>query len=316
MLARRRSPAPTLDPGEEGTTAMTDSAPVDDARPGTDASSDAPLGPGDGAASRGWPRRPRLLLGVVATAIVSVAAVAVLRQPPADPDGLVILYGDSLSLEASGAFVDALGRTSDAEVLLRLAPATSVCDARPGMDEDVPAAPDVVVIQYVGNNSSPCTSGPDGAPLTGRALADRTEADVRGAVEMWAAAGARVVLVGGPAAPGLPGEADAAITEAYNRVVNEWAGRDLGRVRYADAAATVSGADHAYAARLPCRADEGEDEGCDDGEVTVRSPDRIHFCPTDARDERTVACPVASPGAVRFGEEMARVARLALDPGY
>ena len=316
MLATRRPPAPTLDPGEEGMTAMTDSASVDDGGPDTDAAGDAPPGPGDRAASRGRRPRPRLVLGIVAAAILSVVAVAVLRQPPADPDGLVILYGDSLSVEASGAFVDALERSSDADVLLRSVPGTSACDALPGMDEDVSAAPDVVVIQYVGNNGSPCMSGPDGVPLTGRALADRTEADVRAAVDMWAAAGARVVLVGGPATPGLPGGSDAAIAEAYNRIVNEWAGRDLGRVRYADAAATVSGADHAYAARLPCRADEGEDEGCDDGEVAVRSPDRIHFCPTDARDERTVACPVASPGAVRFGEEMARVARLALDPGY
>jgi hypothetical protein len=46
----------------------------------------------------------------------------------------------------------------------------------------------------------------------------------------------------------------------------------------------------------------------------VRSPDRVHFCPTDARDQ--IACPVPAPGAVRFGEEMARVARLALDPDY
>jgi hypothetical protein len=293
---------------------MTDSASVDDGGPG-DASGDAPPSPRDPGASRGRRRRAGLILGVAA-AFVCVAAVAVFRQSPADPDGLVILYGDSLSLEASSAFVDTLERTSDADVLLRLAPGTSACDARPGMDEDVPAAPDVVVIQYVGNNSSQCTSGPDGVPLTGRALADRTEADVRAAVDMWAAAGARVVLVGGPPAPGLPGEADAAIADAYNRIVNEWAGRDLGRVRYADAAATVSGPHHAYAARLPCRADEGEGEGCEDGEVTVRSPDRIHFCPTDARDDRTIACPVASPGAVRFGEEMARVARLALDPEY
>jgi hypothetical protein len=295
---------------------MTDSAPAGDRGPDSDASADASRGRGEGAVSRRRRPRPLLLLGGVAAAIVGVAAVAVLRQPPADPDGLVILYGDSLSLEASGAFVDEIERTSDAEVLLRVVPATSVCDARPSMEQDVPAAPDVVVIQFVGNNSSPCTAGPDGVPLTGRGLADRTAADAQAAVEMWTAAGARVVLVGGPAAPGLPGGADAAVAEAYNRIVNEWAGRDLGRVRYADAAAAVSGPDHEYAARLPCRAGEGEDDGCTHGEVTVRSPDRIHFCPADARDERTIACPVPSPGAVRFGEEMARVARLALDPDY
>jgi hypothetical protein len=294
---------------------MTETASADDGGPDHDAAADASPDRGEAAPRRQRPRL-RLLLGAVAAAIVGVAAVAALRQPPADPDGLVILYGDSLSLEASGAFQAALERTSDAEVLLRVVPATSVCDARPTMEQDVPAGPDVVVIQFVGNNSSPCTAGPDGAPLTGQGLADRTAADARAAVEMWTDAGARVVLVGGPAAPGLPGGADAAIAEAYNRIVNEWAGRDLGRVRYADAAAAVSGPGHEYAARLPCRDGEGERDGCTDGEVTVRSPDRIHFCPADARDDDTIACPVPSPGAVRFGDEMARVTRLALDPGY
>jgi hypothetical protein len=314
MLATRRPPAPTLDPGEEGMTAMTDSASVDDGGPDTRAGDiRQPTAGGSRASGR---RRLPLVVGAIAAAVVAVGAVAVLRRPPARPDGLVILYGDSLSIEAGGAFLDTLESTTDAEVLLRVAPATSICDARPSMDEDVAAAPEVVVVQYVGNNGSSCTLGPGGERLTGRALADRTEADVRAAVDMWADAGARVVLVGGPEAPGLPGEASGLIADAYNRIVNEWAGRDLGRVRYADAAATVSGPDHAYAQRLPCRAGEGEDEGCEGGEVTVRSSDRIHFCPSEERDADTGACSVPAPGALRFGEEMARVTALALDPAY
>jgi hypothetical protein len=293
---------------------MTAPASADD-DPDRDASGDASPGPGDGAAPRRRRPRPRTVLGAV-VAIVCVAAVAVLRQPPDDPDGLVILYGDSLSIEAGGAFLDTLERTTDADVLLRLVPGTSVCDARPRMDEDVAAAPDVVVLQYVGNNGTPCTLGPGGERLTGGALADRTEADMRAAVDMWADAGARVVLVGGPEAPGLPGQASGLIADAYNRIVNEWAGRDLGRVRYADAAATVSGPEHAYAQRLPCRAAEAEDEGCESGEVIVRSSDRIHFCPSEDREPLTGACSVPAPGAVRFGEEMARVTALALDPAY
>lgn len=313
MLATRRPPAPTLDPGEEGMTAMTDSASDDD---GPDTRAGDVRRPTAGGSRASGRRRLPLVVGAIAAVVVAVGAVAVLRRPPAEPDGLVILYGDSLSIEAGGAFLDTLESTTDAEVLLRVAPGTSVCDARPSMDEDVAAAPEVVVVQYVGNNGSSCTLGPGGERLTGRALADRTEADVRAAVDMWADAGARVVLVGGPEAPGLPGEASGLIADAYNRIVNEWAGRDLGRVRYADAAATVSGPDHAYAQRLPCRAGEGEDEGCEGGEVTVRSSDRIHFCPSEERDALTGACSVPAPGAVRFGEEMARVTALALDPAY
>ncbi len=257
----------------------------------------------------GRPRRPAVVAGV---ALLLVAgAVVLLRRPPEPPEGLVILYGDSLSIEASPAFVDELARTSDAEVVVRAVPGDAPCDALATMRADVALDPAVVVIQYVGNNATPCTRGPAGERLTGRALVERTETDVRAATELFATAGTRVVLVGGPDAPGLPGDATREVAEAYNAVVNEWAGRDLGRVRYADAAATVTDPDHRYVDRLPCRDDEGPAEGCVDGEVVVRAEDRVHFCPVTPAD---LACPVPAPGAVRFGEEMARVARVALDP--
>jgi GDSL-like Lipase/Acylhydrolase family len=246
-----------------------------------------------------------------AASLVAVGAAVAIREPPAPPDGLVILYGDSLSAEASGAFIDELAATTEAEVVNRAVPGDSPCDALPTMREDVALEPTVVVIQFVGNNHTPCSRGPGGARLTGEALAERTAADVAAATEMFAAAGARVVLVGGPDGPGLPGAASREIADAYNEIVNEWAGRDLGRVRYADAAATVTGPDHRFVERLPCRDDEGADDGCEGGEVTVRSPDRIHFCPVL---HAGLGCPVPSPGARRFGREMARVATMALDP--
>lgn len=275
--------------------------------------------PGAGASPPATPRagrrRPWVVLAAVAGVVVAAGAIAVLREPPPEPDGLVILYGDSLSFEARGPFADELAATTDADLLTRVVPGTAPCDHRPRMEEDREHRPDVVVIQFVGNNASGCLLGPDGEALTGQALADRTEADVRAAVEMWAAAGARVVLVGGPDAPGLPGGASLRIADAYNRIVNEWAGRDLGRVRYADAAATVTGPDHAFAETLPCRDGEDAAAGCEDGMVRVRSSDRIHFCTSDQWNEQTLRCTV-SPGATRFGQEMARVTALALDPGY
>lgn len=266
---------------------------------------------GGGASRRG--RRWWLALAGGAALAVAVVAAAALRQPPPRPEGLVILYGDSLSVEAAGDFVRELERTSDAEVVTRPVPGLSPCDALDTMRADLALEPAVVVIQYVGNNASPCMLDGAGQPLTGQALTDRIEADVRTAAELFAMAGTRVVLVGGPHAPGLPaGDATLDIAETYLRIVNEWAG-ELGRIRYADAAATVTGPDHRYADRLPCRDGEGPDEGCADGEVVVRSPDRIHFCPTE---HDGLACPVPSPGARRFGHEMARVTRMALDPDY
>ncbi|HKY69184.1 MAG TPA: SGNH hydrolase domain-containing protein [Acidimicrobiales bacterium] len=269
-----------------------------------------------GVAARPRSRRRWPSVAIVA-AVVAVAAVvvAVVRQPPAEPEGTVVVFGDSLSVEAREAFAAELAATSGARVTNEAVPGMSPCDAVPAMEAaaSAPEPPDVVVIQFVGNNESGCSRGPDGQRLTGQALADRVEADVRAAVEMFAAAGSRVVLVGGPDAPGLPGEASLLIADAFEEIVNEWAGRDLGRVRYADAAATVTGPDHRYVPRLPCRPDERAE--CQDGEVQVRATDEVHFCPTNDFDD-ALRCTVPSPGAVRFGTEMARVARLALDPGY
>jgi hypothetical protein len=262
----------------------------------------------------GGRRRRPITLGVAAALLVgATTAVIGWREPPPPPDGLVVLYGDSLSLEAGPAFEREMARTTHAQVVMRAVPGEAPCDALDQMREDVALDPDVVVIQYVGNNATRCTLGPDGQPLTGQALVDRYEADVRAATELFATDGIRVVLVGGPDTPGLPGGAGLAIADAYVEIVNEWAGRDLGRVRYADAAATVTGDDHTYVPRLPCRDDEGPEEGCEDGEVVVRNPDRIHFCPVD---HDGLACPVPAPGAERFAEEIARVAAMALDPGW
>lgn len=295
---------------EERTPAATDDAQPDDDAPTTD---DAQPDDPPPATPRPAAFRRAVAAGLALLGVAVLAGAIAQREPPPPPEGLVILYGDSLSMEASIGFVPELNRIADVELHVRPVPGISPCDALEQMRADVALEPDVVVIQFVGNNASPCVLGPDGEKLRGTALVERFEADVRTATELFATNGTRVVLVGGPHAPGLPSKASLGIADAYNRIVNEWAGRDLGRVRYADAAATVTGEDHMYEDRLPCREDEGPSDGCVDGEVTVRNPDRIHFCPTEFTE---LVCPMPSPGAVRFGEEMARVAALALDPGY
>jgi hypothetical protein len=305
MAVTRHAPAATEGAG----------GPDDDALP---AAEDEPAA-GDPAPPAG-PERPRRgrrpwtrVAAVAAALVVAAVAAVVLHRPAPRPGGLVILYGDSLATEASGDFVNELRRTTDAEVVTRVVPGEAPCDALDDMQADLDRRPTVVVISYAGNNGSACTRGPAGEELTGDALTARYDADVRRATELFATAGTRVVLVGGPDAPGLPGGASAAIADDYHRIVNEWAGRDLGRVRYADAGAVVSAPDGAFAEQLPCRSDEGAAQGCAGGEVAVRNPDGIHFCPGDYQG---LTCDVASPGARRFGDEMARVTRIALDPDY
>jgi hypothetical protein len=259
---------------------------------------------------------------LVAGAVGVVAAVRGERRVGAGER--VVLYGDSLSVEAGPAFVAAVRAGSDAEVEVRATPGTAPCDALASIRADLagagagaaPGPPSVAVLQFTGNNATPCVAGPGGSPLTGAALAERYAADVGTAAEELAAAGVRVVIAGPPPAPGLPGRATELIDEGYLSLVTRWAGIDIGRVRYAPAGEAVAGDDRAYVQRLPCRSGsgEGEAEGCEGGEIVVRSPDRIHFCPTALTDELT--CPVHSSGAERFGDEMARVAIQALDPTY
>jgi hypothetical protein len=73
-----------------------------------------------------------------------------------------------------------------------------------------------------------------------------------------------------------------------------------GLAQVIDAAQAVT--DHGrWVAKLPCQ--RGEPCG-QDGLVTIRSWDGIHFCPVN--HPSTPRCPVFSAGAERFGTAMAR----------
>ena len=267
--------------------------------------------------------RARLAVGAALVVVVAVAAVA-LRRPPGPPGAgeRVVLYGDSLSVEAAPAFTAAVDEATEAEVRVRSVPGIAPCDLLDEIRADLadPARrPDVAVLQFAGNNATDCIAPTPGEPapederLTGAELAGRYATDVRGAVEAFAAAGTRVVIAGPPPTPGLPGEAGDLIEDEYLRIVTEWAGRDIGRVRYADAGATVT-EDGEYVDTLPCADGEGAEQGCEDGRIVVRTPDRIHFCPTELTDD--LVCPVYSSGAERYADEVARVTTQALDPTY
>jgi hypothetical protein len=269
----------------------------------------------------------RRVLGVVATvaAVVVVAGVlagvAAANRPDRDDVGAgerVVLYGDSLAVEAGPAFVEAMGERSRAAVEVKAVPGAATCDMLDAMRADASGSggprPAVVVLEFAGNNATPCVTGDDGEPLRGAALAERYAADIAAAVEMFAAADVRVVIAGPPPTPGLPGRATELIDEAELSLVTRWAGIDIGQVRYSPAGDTVAGADRSYEARLPCLDGEGSAHGCDDGRIAVRSADRIHFCPSGLTGELT--CPRYSSGARRYGEEMARTAAQALDPDY
>jgi hypothetical protein len=263
--------------------------------------------------------RVAVLVGavVVLGGVVGVAA----NRPDREDVGRgerVVLYGDSLAVEAGPAFVEAMGSHTQATVDVKAVPGAALCDQLDAMRADASGSggprPAVVVLEFAGNNATPCVADGAGTPLRGAALADRYAADLDAAVSLFAGAGARVVIAGPPPAPGLPGDATERIDEAELSLVTRWAGIDIGRVRYSPAGDAVAGADRAYESRLPCLDGEGEAEGCEGGRIAVRSPDRIHFCPSGLTDRLT--CAGYSSGARRYGREMARTAAQALDPDY
>lgn len=253
-----------------------------------------------------------LVLGIIAATIGAVTGSST-DEPAADENDAadeqpleadVLLYGDSLAWEARAA-VELFLNAQDITVQANVIPGTAVCDALPVMDDDLTEVdPEVVVLEFVGNNSSACITEGSDEPLTGQALADRYAADAATATEQLVDHGVQVVWVQPPPSPGLPGGATAMIDQAYVDLVDDWADRAPDQVHYANAGEAVTTPDGSYTDSLPCLDDETPDLGCEDGQITVRNQDRIHFCP-DERDD--IGCTSTySSGARRFGEAIAQ----------
>lgn len=260
-------------------------------------------------------RKLRIVAIIIAASMIlpiSAGAISVIsgNSTSSDADDLpeaippdVVLYGDSLSAEAAVPFQFAL---AGSEVHAKPVPGTAICDAHQTIARDVRSTPpQVAVLQFVGNNSTSCVADDDGEPLSGEALAEAYLEDAEAVTGLLTENGVQVVWVGGPPAPGLPGEADELIDEGYRALVEEWEERAPGQVHYAPAAEAVTGSDGEYVDSLPCLEDEEQaaaESGCEDGEIRVRSDDRIHFCPETPGE---MFCESYSSGARRYGEAMA-----------
>jgi hypothetical protein len=252
-----------------------------------------------GARSGGRPA----LVGIAITA--SVAAVVVGAALTIGKHQRVILYGDSLAFEARDAFALTLQRGNDIEVVDRTFGGTAICDWLDRMRQDLhDLQPVAVVLEFAGNNVTPCVQGPQG-PLTGPALADKYRSDARAATGIFAGAGVRVYWMGAPPILG----AQAGDFELIRHVYEAEPGRvttatpPFGPVEYVDAGgAIVEGG--RFSATLPCLPSEDAADGCVDGRIPVRALDGVHFCPV-REGPGTDRCPVYSSGAMRFGLAMA-----------
>ena len=262
------------------------------------------------------PRRSVLVWGSL-LAIVSVALAACAPAPPDTPAPPRIgLYGDSIGLQASPWFNDAVTAAGNTPMGGSF-PGVAACDVAEWVRTDLsgPTPPDVVVVSVVGNYFTPCMEISDGvlaSPDTPEFLELYREALTRVADDTLDA-GVPLLFAWGPPTAG-PGDAE---------WVEQLPIRDLAReialthpnMSLVDAGASVTPVSGGYAERLPCLPDETVGRGCSDGEIQVRvSATDGHF---SCRESETMngwprPCPVYSSGSRRYGEALAAAANAAV----
>jgi hypothetical protein len=243
---------------------------------------------------------------VAAACALVVLAVAVRSDAAAAPRQQVLFFGDSLSFEA-GPYVQHDFDPSTTNVLLHLYPGTALCDWLPEIDALAHrAAPDVVVLQFIGNHATRCiATSPDFVAQYGK--------DLRTAITELRVVGVRAIVVdAGPITPIATWWASLVAT--YRGVVTSFHSRDIIYASAADAG--VEGPRENFVTTLVCLPVEVRYDRCDAGtQIKVRSHDKVHFCPVPLPQagSKLVACPVYASGAYRFAKGLAR-AVWTLDP--
>jgi hypothetical protein len=251
---------------------------------------------------------------VVAGALVVAATVgwAAYRrsQNPDLPTGVpgqqrparIALFGDSLAEDASSFFQAGLTAHGRAQVELQTLPGTAICDWFKAMTHVVGRMrPDAVVVEFSGNNLTPCVQNSAKQPLVGAALLARYQADAIKATQILIRHGATVYWAGAPAdrSDTLSAQA-AAVRSIYEQLPARFP-----QVHFVPAGTVVLLDGTTYTDYLPCLPNEPCTGPTIGGKRTnrVRAPDGVHFCPVVVTGRH--ACPVWSSGAFRFGTAMA-----------
>jgi len=212
--------------------------------------------------------------------------------PPPSVPPKVAFYGDSLGMEAGQDF-STLSQAAGGSAFVRAFPGTAVCDWLPNMPADDAAFhPTAVVIEFGGNDYTPCMAGdPIGSPQ----YYAKYRADTQAAIDLFRADGAEVFLVGLPYDESSSSNVNVAI---LNQVYASLSAANTG-VDYVDAGQAVM-AYGAFTWTLPCLS--GEPCTGPSGTNVVRAPDGVHFCPTATVTivDYFAECSVYSSGAYRF----------------
>lgn len=254
----------------------------------------APLGGFAARRARGGGERTRWSGRAIALVVVVVAvlasAVELRGYLPVNPR--VLVYGDSMVVEAQEPFRQAVRDGGAHAVDLRIWSGTAPCN----WVGDVPDAirdfrPTVAVLAFSGNRPA-CMDGRQD-------LVAAYRVDVTTMVDQLVSAGVQVRLIEEPARE--TDQVDAAGRTPLGRLWDTIADATPNtRVVRADLSVTDDGR---FVPTLPC--DPGEPCG-PDGRITVRAPDGVHFCPHPP--EVVGGCGMYSSGARRYGLALARAA--------
>ena len=201
---------------------------------------------------------------------------------------------------------------------------TAICDWFNSMQQDGGLNARLVVVQFSGNNLTPCMAGipGDGSP---QQIAKYT-ADASTAASIWAARGVKVLFVGNPGPflePPPLATAPHVLDAAYESVATAWAASGASFSSEPGMALAVPDLSNpgqfVFPMRMPCLPSEQARPEClldltdNTNKIQVRDglpPDagdptlRGHFCPI----AHASPCPVYASGAFRFGDAIAAAA--------
>lgn len=215
----------------------------------------------------------------------------------------IMLYGDSLAVQAAQSFVITADRSPGVVATASTWDGTAPCDWLPAMlkaahSRDIAVA----VLAFSGDSETPCMKG---APFGSTRYYQRYLRDVTIAATAFAHNGTKVVLVGSPQSRKQFVERDTHWNR-LNRILAGIAMSDSHDLTYDDAGGALMVDGH-FTWSMPCWSVEPCLNDPVVGENVVRAPDGFHFCPTG-----TDPCTTYMSGAVRYGVDMAEHALMQL----
>lgn len=234
---------------------------------------------------------PRLRPLLVLVALASCAGLLVGCQPPGPR---VVIFGDSLTIEAKGSGDAASILSGYAVDWSGTKYMTSPCNGIAAAKK-LTYVPDVVVINYGGNRGSFQDNCMDGE--TGQALADRYRADVQTLIDRFRNGTTKVVIVGAPARKPTLADSNLVFT-----TLQALAADPANRVAFFDGGRLLTPDRNAPTRAATCLSPRETGSRCgtsqDPKKNYIRDAQLEHLCPTGGTINGS--CGTYSSGAVRL----------------